>query len=195
MKEIVLATNNPGKIAELQAILAPTICISQHTLGVGSVDETGLTFIENAIIKARHASRLTNKPALADDSGLVVPVLNGKPGIYAARYAGPNATDDDNIDLLLANLNHVPDEQRQAYYYCALVFMQHVDDPTPILATGKLTGQIIRDRQGVRGFGYDKIFYLPNYQCTAAQLPTAVKNKISHRALALKQLKALQHHE
>lgn len=189
VNEIILATSNKGKLAELQAILSPIHCISQTTLGIESADETGLSFVENAIIKARHASRIANKPALADDSGLVVAALNGAPGIYSARFAGVDATDNDNIELLLKQLAGIGDEYRQAYFYCAIALVQHADDPTPILATGKFAGIINRERQGEQGFGYDPIMYLPDYQCTVAQLPANIKNTISHRALALKQLR------
>ena len=189
MRELILATSNKGKLVELQAILSPIQCISQNTLGIDSADETGLSFIENAIIKARHASRLANKPALADDSGLVVTALNGKPGIYSARFAGINATDKDNIERLLTNLTDIDDEQRQAYFYCALALVQHADDPTPLLATGKLVGMISREPHGKHGFGYDPVFYLSDHRCTVAQLPSTLKNTISHRALALQQLR------
>ena len=190
MKEIVLATSNPGKLIELQTLLSPIQCISQKTLGIEDADETGLSFVENAIIKARHASRLSNKPALADDSGLVVTALNGAPGIYSARFAGTGVS-DDNIDLLLKKLAHIDDEHRQAYFYCALALVQHADDPTPILATGELLGSISRERHGEHGFGYDPVMYLREYQCTVAELPANIKNTISHRALALKTLRGL----
>lgn len=189
MKEIILATANQGKIAELQAILTPWHCISQSSLGIGSADETGLSFVENAIIKARHASRLGNKAALADDSGLVVEALQGEPGIYSSRFAGPAATDADNIALLLEKLAHIPDEQRQAYFYCAIALVQHANDPTPIIATGKWVGKIAQMRSGEAGFGYDPIFYIEPQRCTAAQLPAKIKNSISHRAQALNQLR------
>lgn len=189
MKELILATSNRGKIAELQALLLPIHCISQNTLNIDSVDETGLSFIENAIIKARHASRLAGKPALADDSGLVVVALHGEPGIHSARFAGAGATDNDNIELLLEKLANTPDEHRQAYFYCALALVQHADDPTPVMATGKLAGSIGRIPCGEHGFGYDPIMYLADYRCTMAQLPPEIKNTISHRALALKQLR------
>ena len=189
MNELILATSNPGKLVELQAILSPIHCISQGTLNIESADETGLSFIENAIIKARHASRLANKPALADDSGLVVTALQGAPGIYSARFAGVGATNNENIELLLEKLANVSDEHRQAYFYCALALVQHADDPTPLLATGKFSGRISRERHGEQGFGYDPIMFLPDYQCTVAQLPVKIKNTISHRALALKQLR------
>lgn len=191
MNGLLLATSNVGKIKEFEALLSPIHCISQNTLNIASAEETGLSFIENAILKARHASRLANMPALADDSGLVVRALQGEPGIYSARFAGINATDNDNIDLLLAKLADVEDELRDAYFYCALALVQHADDPAPIIAIGKLVGKISRERHGVDGFGYDPVFYIPEHHCTAAQLSPELKNTISHRALALKQLSTL----
>jgi len=189
MKEIILATNNQGKIAELQAILAPIHCISQASLGIESVEETGLSFVENALIKARHASRITNKPALADDSGLVVEALQGEPGIFSSRYAGANASDTDNILYLLERLKNTPDELRHGFFYCAIVMVQHGNDPTPLIACGLMSGIITRAPRGKQGFGYDPVFYLPAQQCTAAQLPAKIKNSISHRAKALQQLR------
>lgn len=189
MKEIILATSNKGKIAELKAILSSWHCIPQTSLGIENAEETGLSFVENAIIKARHASQLSNKPALADDSGLVVPALNGAPGIYSARFAGIDATDSDNINLLLTKLEGVPKMQRQAYFYCAIALVEYGSDPTPIIATGKFIGIISNIRMGEQGFGYDPIFYLENHHCTAAQLPAKIKNMISHRAQALSQLR------
>lgn len=191
MKEIILATSNSGKIKELQHLLTPIHCIAQNTLGISSVEENGLSFIENAIIKARHASLLADKPALADDSGLVVPALNGEPGIYSARYAGVDATDKRNIDLLLKHMTHLITDQRQAFFYCAIALVQHATDPTPLIATGIFHGSISTTASGEDGFGYDPIFYVAEYQCTAAQLPATIKNKISHRAKALSQLRAL----
>lgn len=195
MKEIILATSNSGKIAELEAILSPISCISQTKLGIDSAEETGLSFIENAIIKARHASHLGNKPALADDSGLVVAALQGNPGIYSARYAGEQASDKDNIALLLENLKSVPCDHRQAYFYCAIALVNHAMDPTPMIAVGKWEGRISRSTQGNHGFGYDPVFFLEKYQCTAAQLPANIKNTISHRALALQELRKHLSHE
>lgn len=189
MKEIILATSNKGKILELEAILSSWRCIPQRSLGISDAEEIGLSFIENAIIKARHASQHANKPALADDSGLVVQALNGAPGIYSARFAGANASDEANIDLLLEKLAQTPDSQRQAFYYCAIAFVQHAEDPTPIIATGKFSGTISKTRMGEEGFGYDPIFYLASHHCTVAQLPAKIKNTISHRAQALNQLR------
>lgn len=188
MNEIILATSNKGKITEIAAILAPIHCISQATLGIDSPEETGLSFIENAILKARHTSRLTNKAALADDSGLVVDALNGEPGIYSARYAGSSSTDAENIQLLLEKLKLVPEEKRQAYFYCAIAIVAYPNDPTPIIATGKFLGRITAQPMGEGGFGYDPIFFIDDQQCTAAQLPANIKNTISHRAQALAQL-------
>ena len=191
MKDIILATSNPGKIKELQALLAPIHCIAQSSLGITDAEESGLSFIENAIIKARHASLLAGKPALADDSGLVIPALNGEPGIYSARYAGPQANDQNNISLLLKNMAHLSTEQRQGFFYCAIALVQHAKDPTPIIATGRFDGSITTTPSGDGGFGYDPIFYVVEYQCTAAQLPATIKNTISHRAKALAQLRHL----
>jgi XTP/dITP diphosphohydrolase len=191
MKEIILATSNSGKIKELQDLLSPISCISQASLSIQSPEETGLSFVENAILKARHASLISGKPALADDSGLVVPILNGEPGIYSARYAGNNASDEDNIHLLLQNLEDIPQNERQAYFYCAIALVMHAKDPTPMIATGQFQGQISQYPSGQNGFGYDPVFYVPEYQCTVAELPATIKNKISHRAKALSQLRLI----
>lgn len=193
MNQLILATSNAGKIAELQSLLPSFQHISQQTLGITDADETGLSFIENAIIKARNASRFGSAPALADDSGLVVPALNNQPGIYSARFAGPSATDNDNINLLLARLADTPDEQRHAYFYCAIALVQHADDPIPLIATGTLSGTISSQPAGKHGFGYDPVFYVADYNCTLAELTPTVKNTISHRAQALKQLTQLMH--
>jgi XTP/dITP diphosphohydrolase len=191
MNELILATSNKGKIKELASLLSPIHCIPQTTLGIEDADETGLSFIENALIKARHASVFAKKPALADDSGLVVPTLNGAPGIYSARYSGAQANDKDNIDLLLKNMAHLPPEQRQAYFYCAIALVRYEHDPTPIIATGMFHGVITFTPKGNEGFGYDPVFFVPEYQCTAAELSVSIKNTISHRAQALIQLKTL----
>lgn len=188
MKKIILATSNAGKIAELQKLLSPRECIPQQLLGIEDAEETGLSFIENAIIKARHASRLSGEPALADDSGLVVNALHGHPGIYSARFAGPTATDSDNIARLLDHLFDVPMNARDAFFYCAIALVAHAEDPTPRIALGQLPGFIALQCVGDHGFGYDPVFYLPTYQCTLAQLPIHQKNQISHRAQALQRL-------
>ena len=189
MKEIILASSNAGKMHEFQAILHPIQCILQSSLGIQSIEETGLSFIENAIIKARHASQLSGRAALADDSGLVVPALKGEPGIYSARYAGIDASDEENIKLLLNKLAEAQDKDRAAYFYCALALVQHAEDPTPIVTTATFKGKIVKEPIGTNGFGYDPIFYVPEHACTLAQLPASIKNKISHRALALAQLR------
>jgi XTP/dITP diphosphohydrolase len=191
MNELILATSNHGKIKELTALLAPIHCISQSSLGINDAVEDGLSFIENAIIKARHASLHAQRPALADDSGLVVPALNGEPGIYSARYSGPKASDKENIDLLLKNMAHLQSNQREAYFYCAIALVQHAKDPAPLIATGIFKGIIHTELLGEDGFGYDPIFYVPQYQCTVAQLPATIKNSISHRAQALNSLREL----
>lgn len=188
MNELILATDNRGKLAELQALLTPIHVLAQGELGISSPDETGFSFIENAIIKARHASRIGQRPALADDSGLVVEALHGQPGIYSARFAGINASDAENIALLIDKLQGVPAEKRHAYFYCAIAIVQHSDDPTPLIATGRLSGMIINTPMGDNGFGYDPVMFLPEHGCTVAQLPAALKNTISHRANAFAQL-------
>ena len=192
MKKIILATSNAGKIAELQSLLSPTECVPQSELGIQDAEETGLSFIENALIKARHASRLSGEPALADDSGLVVPALNGRPGIYSARFAGKNASDADNIERLLQELRLKQTSDRKAFFYCAIALVSHADDPTPMVATGTLHGIITEAPSGNKGFGYDPVFYLPSYECTLAELSTTEKNIVSHRAQALKQFQALR---
>lgn len=189
MKEIILATSNSGKIKELTEILAPIPCITQAELGIADALENGLSFLENALIKARHASFIAKKPALADDSGLVVPALNGDPGIYSARYAQNHASDKENHALLLEKM--AQENHREAWFYCAIVLVQHAKDPSPLFATGICKGIIHDKAQGEGGFGYDPIFYIPAYQCTMAQLPAKIKNNISHRAKALLQLKKL----
>lgn len=190
MKELILATSNAGKINELKSLLPSFHCIPQKELGIEDAEETGLSFVENAIIKGRHACRLGSQPALADDSGLVVQSLNGAPGIYSARFSGSDASDDDNIHLLLDRLAGKPQSQRKAYYYCAIVFLTHAEDPTPIIATGRWQGTITEQPMGSQGFGYDPVFYVNEFQCTAAELTKEVKNSISHRALALRQLRS-----
>jgi len=185
---IILATSNQGKQLEIQALLSNTQCILQQDLQIASPPETGLSFIENALIKARHACTIANMPALADDSGLMVAALNDEPGIYSARFAGDNATDKDNIKLLLHKLVDTPHAERMATFYCAIALVRHPNDPAPIIATGTLSGYITESLQGNNGFGYDPIFYLPALQCTLAELSLELKNTISHRALALKNL-------
>jgi XTP/dITP diphosphohydrolase len=185
--KIVLASDNAGKIKEFQAILKslPITLLSQKEFAVPTIPETGLSFIENALIKARHAAKITKLPALADDSGLTVQALKGAPGIYSARYAGENANDKENIQKLLQETQGVADNHRQAAFYCALAFVRYYDDPVPLICQGKWEGVLLRAPQGNNGFGYDPIFYVSEHQCSAAELPSEIKNQISHRAKAL----------
>ena len=187
MKKIILATGNPGKVRELNAMLKGHYSVvSQKDLQVREVPETGSSFIENALIKARNASLQTKLPALADDSGLVVDALNGEPGIYSARYAGEGATDEENVAKLLLNMEH--QNNRQAYFCCAMVFVIDPEDLNPIIVERRWKGELLREPIGTNGFGYDPIFYLQDYSCSSAQLKPEVKNKISHRGLALNDL-------
>lgn len=186
---LVLATHSSGKIAELSSLLSSIQCIPQAQLQIPEVAETGLSFIENALIKARHASRHSVYPALADDSGLVVDALNGRPGIYSARFAGDHASDEANIQKLLEAMVDIEPEARQAYFYCAIALVRYPDDPTPIIATGRLDGVVVSEPQGQGGFGYDPVFWVPSQQKTLADISTQIKNEISHRAQALKNLK------
>ncbi|MDY0969820.1 XTP/dITP diphosphatase [Siccibacter turicensis] len=190
MQNVVLATGNAGKVRELAALLADfgLDIIAQTELGVDSADETGLTFIENAILKARHAARITGLPAIADDSGLAVDALGGAPGIYSARYAGEDASDRQNLEKLLAALESVPDDKRQAQFHCVLVYLRHAEDPTPLVCHGSWAGVIARTPAGEGGFGYDPIFYVPSVGKTAAELSRDEKSAISHRGQALKLL-------
>lgn len=187
---IVLASNNSGKIKEFNTLFqALNIDVKpQGEFGVEEADETGLTFVENAILKARHACEHTGMPALADDSGIEVDYLNGAPGIYSARFAGTHGDNDANNALLLEKLAGVPTLERTARFHCVLVFMRHKDDPTPIIAHGSWEGRILESSEGAEGFGYDPIFYVPETACSAASLPKEIKNQLSHRAKALKEL-------
>ena len=187
MQKIVLASNNKGKVREFGEMLS-TINMEvfpQANFNIEDADETGLTFVENAIIKARHASAIAGLPAIADDSGLEVDYLNGAPGIYSARYSGEGATDEKNLLKLLDALKDVPKEKRTARFQCVLVYMRHAEDPTPIICQGSWEGIITTEPQGENGFGYDPIFYVPEYKCTSALLKSEQKNKLSHRGIAL----------
>ncbi|SFR10822.1 XTP/dITP diphosphohydrolase [Enterobacter sp. kpr-6] len=190
MQKVVLATGNAGKVRELASLLNDfgLDVVAQTELGVESAEETGLTFIENAIIKARHAAQVTGLPALADDSGLAVDVLGGAPGIYSARFSGVDATDQQNLEKLLEELQDVPDDKRQAQFHCVLVYMRHADDPTPLVCHGSWPGVIARQSAGEGGFGYDPIFYVPALCKTAAELTREEKSAVSHRGQALKLL-------
>jgi XTP/dITP diphosphohydrolase len=187
--KVVLASNNAGKVKEFTELLAPfhIEMIPQSQLGVSEIEETGLSFIENAILKARHAAQVTGLPALADDSGLAVDALNGEPGIYSARYAGTNNS-ADNITKLLMKMANVPEEKRSAHFHCILAFVSHATDPMPLICAGKWSGYILSAPQGEHGFGYDPVFYVPAEKMSAAELPAELKNKISHRGLALELL-------
>lgn len=190
MQKVVLATGNAGKVRELASLLNDfgLDVVAQTELGVESAEETGLTFIENAIIKARHAAQVTGLPAIADDSGLAVDALGGAPGIYSARFAGADASDQQNLDKLLVELQDVPDGERQAQFHCVLVYMRHADDPTPLVCHGSWQGTIARAPAGSGGFGYDPIFNVPEAGKTAAELTADEKRAASHRGQALKLL-------
>jgi len=190
--QLVLASNNAGKVREVGQILAELNLdvMPQGDFGVSEVAETGTTFVENAIIKARHAAEVTGLPAVADDSGLVVDALNGEPGVWSARYAGEGASDQANLNKLMEQLGNTPDEQRSARFLCLMVFMRHAGDPTPVIAQGVWEGHISRESAGDNGFGYDPVFWVAEHGCTAAQLTAEVKNSLSHRGQALRSLVA-----
>ncbi|ETS29827.1 non-canonical purine NTP pyrophosphatase, RdgB/HAM1 family [Photorhabdus temperata] len=190
MQKVVLATGNLGKVRELAQLLADfgLDIVAQTELGVDSAEETGLTFIENAILKARHAAQITGLPAIADDSGLSVDILGGAPGIYSARYAGESATDQQNLAKLLDTMKDIPNDQRQAQFNCVLVYIRHAEDPTPLVFHGRWPGIIAHEPAGNGGFGYDPIFYVPELGCTAAELSGEQKNAVSHRGQALKMM-------
>ena len=190
MKTWVLASNNKGKLREFEQYFASHAIklIPQSEFNVPEVEETALTFVENALLKARHATQFTDLPVLADDSGLVVDALNGAPGIYSARYAGKNSTAAAKVKKLLTELIEVPEAKRTARFFCALTLLQHQNDPTPLICQGIWEGNILFEEHGEGGFGYDPVFYVPTHNCSAAELPLSVKNQISHRAKALEQL-------
>ena len=187
----VLASNNAGKIAEFNRLLAPwgIEVNAQRDLGVEAPEETATTFVENALIKARHASRISGLPALADDSGLAVDALGGAPGVYSARYAGEPSDDDANNRKLLDTLARVPDAERTARFHCVLVLMRSPDDPIPMICHGQWPGRIARETTGAGGFGYDPLFVVPEEGCTAAELPADRKAHISHRGRAMAALR------
>lgn len=187
---LVIASNNKGKISELTELLAPLglTPIAQGELGVGEAEEPAVTFVENAILKARHAARITGRPTLADDSGLAVDCLSGQPGVRSARYAGDHASDQENTSALLRAMVEVPDDQRGAQFHCVLVYLHHADDPTPLICHGIWPGSILRQPQGEGGFGYDPVFLVPERGCSAAELTRTEKSSISHRGRALTKL-------
>lgn len=187
---LVIASNNKGKIAELADLLAPLglTPVAQGELGVGEAEEPAVTFVENAILKARHAARITGLPALADDSGLAVDALGGEPGVRSARYAGESASDEDNVRALLSALEGIPEEKRAAQFHCVLVYLRHADDPTPVICHGRWPGHILAQPRGEGGFGYDPVFLVPETGTSAAELSRQDKSRISHRGRALAQL-------
>ncbi len=191
MKRLVLASGNPGKLRELQALLEglPLELVPQSALGVGEAGETGLTFVENALLKARDAARQTGLPALADDSGLAVDHLRGAPGIHSSRYAGGNGDAANNAKLLEA-LAGVPEERRGARFICVVVLLEHAEDPLPLICQGVWEGRILEQPRGDGGFGYDPLFWVPEQGCSSAELPPELKNRLSHRGQALRELRA-----
>ncbi len=190
---LVLASHNAGKLAEFRRLFADSgiEVLSQAELGVEDIPETGLTFIENALLKARHAARVTGLPALADDSGLCVDVLGGAPGLYSARYAGSHGDARANNDKLLRELADVPDEQRGAHFHCTLALLQHAEDPAPLVAEGRWHGRVLHAPRGEHGFGYDPLFLDPASGLSASELSPSEKNRISHRGLAMVALRRL----
>ena len=192
VKNIVLASSNPGKVREINQLLAELDMhvVAQGDYGVMDAEETGLTFVENAILKARNAAAHTGQPAIADDSGIEVDALNGAPGIYSARYAGAGASDQDNLQKLLEALRDVPEAERTARFQCLMVYMRHGEDPTPLICQGTWEGRILLEPRGENGFGYDPVFHVPTHNCSSAELEPDVKNALSHRGQALHRLLA-----
>lgn len=190
MKKIVLASNNKGMVLEFNQLLADLDMqvLPQAEFDVPEIEETGLSFVENAILKARNAAHLTGLPAIADDSGIEVDALNGAPGIYSARYAGVGASDDQNLQKLLHELETTADAERSARFQCLLVYMRHELDPTPLICQGTWEGMILREPRGDNGFGYDPVFYVASEQCSSAELTADTKNRLSHRGQALQKL-------
>ena len=190
-QKVVLATSNQGKLREFIRMLSDSQdmeIIKQSEFNVSDAEETGLTFVENAILKARHAAKITGLPALADDSGIEVDALNGRPGIYSARYSGKG--DDANNIKLLEEMQDVPEAERTARFRCCIVYMRHADDPSPIIADAAWEGTILHDLKGANGFGYDPLFYVPTHKCSSAEIAPDEKNRISHRGQALQILLA-----
>lgn len=190
-KRLVIASSNAGKLAEFRDLFGGSgiELVAQGEFGVTDVEETGLTFVENALLKARHAARATGLPALGDDSGLCVDALEGAPGLYSARYAGSHGDSQANIDKLLGALSEVPDDRRGAHFVAVIVALRHADDPQPVIAEGVWPGRVLRERAGDGGFGYDPVFFDPDNGMSAAQIPAGLKNRISHRGRALAALR------
>jgi len=193
LRRIVVATGNRGKLTEIRDVLAGTgiELVAQSELGISDADETGATFVENALIKARHASRASGLPALGDDSGICVDALGGAPGLISARYAGPHGDSAANIAKLLGALEGIEDAQRSAHFHCTIVLLRSADDPAPLIAEGRWHGRILHAPRGTQGFGYDPIFFDPVLGKGAAELDPDVKNRISHRGQALARLQTL----
>ncbi len=191
--KVILASDNQGKIKEFSHLFSDfgTELILQQSLNIRSPEEIGLSYIENALLKARHASNLSDLPSLADDSGLSVPALGGRPGLHSARYAGANATDYENNTLLLKNMQGLLKADRHAYYICALALVRHAADPDPIVVVSRWHGSVLEAPQGKLGFGYDPIFLPNGHDQTAAELDSLVKNHLSHRSLAVTKMRAL----
>lgn len=191
-ERIVLASNNPGKVREINQLLAQQEIqvIPQREFDVPEAEETGLTFVENALIKARNAAQHSGQPAIADDSGIEVDALQGAPGVYSARFAGPGSSGEDNNRRLLEALQNIPPESRSARFQCVMVYLRHAEDPTPIICQGTWEGQILEAPRGEGGFGYDPLFLLTEQGCTSAELPPEEKNRLSHRGQALRRLLA-----
>jgi XTP/dITP diphosphohydrolase len=189
--QVVLASNNKGKIAEIQALLPGFEVLPQSRFAIPEAEETGLSFVENALIKARHAANSCRLPVLADDSGLAVDALDGAPGIYSARFAGAGASDHQNMDKLLLEMAGLPETERAARFICVMVYLEHAMDPVPIIAQGVWEGRIMMHPQGGNGFGYDPVFWVTSHGCSSAELPAETKNRVSHRGQALAQLAAL----
>lgn len=190
--KLVIATSNPGKLAEMQPILAEVGIegVPQRCFGFPDAEETGHTFVENALRKARHACQHTHLPALADDSGLIIDALSGAPGLISAHYAGVHGDAAGNISRVLAEISALPNPVRTARFYCCIVLLMHAEDPQPIIAEGVWQGEILKVPLGETGFGYDPIFWDPMQQLSAAQMPNDLKNRISHRGRALAELRA-----
>lgn len=193
ISRFVLASGNKGKLREINQLLSGLHieAMPQTEFSVPDVEETGLTFVENAIIKARNAAEHSGLPALADDSGIEVEVLKGEPGIYSARYAGKGASDQANLNKLLDALKDVPEMERTARFQCVMVYMAHANDPTPLICQGTWEGRILYEPRGDNGFGYDPVFFVPTHDCSAAELESDIKNQLSHRGQALKKFLAL----
>ena len=195
-KTVVLASSNPGKVREINQMLESLhlTVVPQSEFKVADAEETGLTFVENALIKARNAARYAKLPAIADDSGMEVDYLNGAPGIYSARYAGKGASDAQNLRKLLSDLEGIPEAERTARFQCLMVYLRHETDPTPVICQGTWEGRILFEPRGANGFGYDPVFFVPTHNCSSAELPPEVKNKLSHRGQALRLLVAALGH-